>query len=91
MDRTLAMLAGAGIGVGLMYLLDPQNGAKRRSMIRDRTVSTIHKTGDAVGKAGRDLRNRTRGIAERAMSNFRKEEGRPVGNRLPIDPGIPRI
>jgi hypothetical protein len=91
MDRTLAMLAGAGLGVGLMYLLDPQNGAKRRTMIRDRTVSTIHKTGDAVGRAGRDLGHQTREIAHRAMSNFRRNAHRPVDRNIPLDPGVPRI
>jgi hypothetical protein len=94
LERTMAVLAGASIGVGLMYLLDPQSGAQRRKMIRDRTASTIHSTGDAVGKAGRDLRNRTRGIAERAMSNFRRETPRPVDRRnepLSLDNSTPRI
>jgi hypothetical protein len=33
MDRALSMLTGVGLGAGLMYLLDPQMGRRRRALL----------------------------------------------------------
>ena len=54
-------LAGAGIGAACMYLIDPNSGARRRALIRDRTSRVSHKTADGLDAAARDLVNRTYG------------------------------
>ena len=37
MSRNLLFLSGLGVGLGLMYLLDPNQGARRRALLRDRS------------------------------------------------------
>jgi hypothetical protein len=47
--RTLTFIGGVGIGMGLMYLLDPDRGSYRRSRIKEAAVQGVQKTGDAIG------------------------------------------
>jgi hypothetical protein len=57
------MLLGAiGVGAGLMYVLDPERGGRRRGLFRDKAVSAINKTGDALGTTSRDIANRAAGL-----------------------------
>jgi len=63
MDRALTLLAGAGLGVGLMYVLDPQAGRRRRALARDKMMRLAHETQDAAGVVARDMRNRAQGLA----------------------------
>jgi hypothetical protein len=62
------MLAGAGIGAGLMYLLDPQLGRRRRALARDKAVSLAHQAQEAAEVVGRDMSNRARGLAAGDLS-----------------------
>jgi hypothetical protein len=59
-------ILGAGIGMTLMYLLDPGRGARRRALIRDKMVRVSRKTRDAAGATARDIANRTAGARARA-------------------------
>src|SRR6476646_2383946 len=52
---------GAGIGAGLMFLLDPQMGKRRRAVLRDKTYSLARHASAAVDRTARDLKNRTYG------------------------------
>jgi len=48
-----------------MYFLDPDQGRRRRAMVRDQMVHAAHKTGDAVDATSRDIANRAKGaVAE---------------------------
>jgi hypothetical protein len=69
--KGLLMLGCVGLGVGLMYLLDPNGGTRRRALVRDKTRSYWQKTGDLIGKTARDARNRTRGILWEAGTQLR--------------------
>jgi hypothetical protein len=51
--RSLTFIGGVGIGMGLMFLFDPERGSHRRAMIRDAVVHSLHKTGDAIGVISR--------------------------------------
>jgi uncharacterized membrane protein len=62
MDKGLAMMVGAGVGAGLMYLYDPQMGRRRRAVTRDKLVSFGHRIDDAIEVTSRDLTNRTVGL-----------------------------
>ena len=73
-NRTSALIGGLGIGAGLMYLLDPDAGARRRALLRDQALCAWHKTGEALGKTGRDLGHRASGIGARARGVFRHDE-----------------
>ena len=75
-------LLGAGIGMTLMYLLDPARGARRRSLIRDKMVRVSRKTRDAAGATARDMANRTAGVRARAV---RIATGRPVDDDVLVE------
>jgi hypothetical protein len=58
----LTLLAGMAIGAALMYLLDPEQGGRRRSLLRDKFVALSNDAADVLGKTSRDLRNRAQGV-----------------------------
>jgi uncharacterized membrane protein len=58
-----------GIGAGLMYFLDPQNGRRRRALLRDQTTHLRRLARDACRVTGRDIAGRAAGI--RASINRR--------------------
>lgn len=65
---------GAGLGAGLMYLLDPQNGARRLALARDKAAHALRKGGRAALRTTKDLGNRTRGLVAEAGSRLRPGE-----------------
>jgi hypothetical protein len=68
------ILAGAAVGAGLMYLLDPQGGRRRRAVLRDQLVSAAHKTSDAVDATSRDMTNRARGVVAELRDRFSRDD-----------------
>ncbi len=65
---------GAGLGAGLMYLLDPQGGRGRRAMARDKSVSALKKGGAAAAKTSRHLGNKTKGLIAEAGTKLRDSD-----------------
>ena len=62
-NRSLALLAGMGIGAALMYFLDPDRGARRRSVAVDRAARLLRRRGrDAIG-AAQNAKNHALGAA----------------------------
>ncbi len=59
------LLGGVGLGAGLMFLLDPDQGRRRRALMRDKAVHSVNVTGTALRKTSRDVGNRARGLAAR--------------------------
>ena len=72
MDRN-ALLAGAGLGALLMFIADPDRGARRRALVRDKAVRGTRVGGRAIAATAADLANRTRGIAAEARGALRRE------------------
>ena len=68
------LIRGAGIGAALMYFFDPERGARRRAMARDKLNRAAHLTGDSLGTTARDFANRARGVAAGARSLARPED-----------------
>lgn len=68
------LVAGVVVGASAMYLLDPDRGARRRSLLRDRGVHAGHTIGRQVSAAARDTRNRTAGLAARLEDRFRRDQ-----------------
>lgn len=67
-------------GAGLMYLLDPQRGRRRRAQIRDRAAHLRKEANDMLDTTSRDLRHRAEGLASKAkLSNLR---GRKVSEHV---------
>src|SRR5690625_7569151 len=85
------LVGGIVLGAGLMYLLDPERGRRRRAMVRDQMVSSWGDLDDAVDTAARDLKNRARGVVaetrsrltpDRVTDEVLKEGGRALIGRV---------
>lgn len=60
--RLGSLLVGLGLGAGVMYLMDPERGVRRRAMLRAQALHyRLHGT-DVVSKRSRHLRNRAKGV-----------------------------
>ncbi len=73
MARPLSWLAGASLGAGLMYYLDPERGHRRRSLLRDQTRHSMGKANQAAMLAARDAANRVYGRIAEAASSLRRK------------------
>lgn len=62
----MGLLVGAGVGVGLMYLFDPNRGRARRDELEGRAKRLCHETGHAVETLAHDIQNRLGGSAAEA-------------------------
>jgi len=69
MDRN-ALLAGAGLGAVLMFMSDPDRGARRRALVRDKAVHGARVGRRAIAATATDLANRTRGVAANAWGGI---------------------
>ena len=78
MDRRMLALASLGIGAGVMFFADPQEGKRRRARVRDAVVHASHTVQEAACTTSHDVENRLAGLAARAAA--------PVGGRpVPSD------
>lgn len=84
---SLDALLGAAAGAGLMYMLDPQRGRRRRALVRDQAISALTKLDDAIGVLSRDLRNRTQG----ALAETRSFSSNLIGESAPDDLLVARV
>lgn len=73
---------GAAVGAGVMCLLDPGRGARRRALVRDQVVRASHKTADGLDVLSRDVANRARGVAAEAWGAM---HGDHVGTRKLVE------
>lgn len=80
MRNDVALLAGVAIGAGAMFLLDPDRGARRRALIRDKAARAANKSSDGLDALTRDLANRTRGAATNVRGAF--DRFTPDGRKL---------
>jgi len=74
MNTGLKYLSAAGLGAGLMYLVDPNRGKRRRALIANKITHAAKVAGDATGKTGRDLRNHLHGLVAEIESLFQSAE-----------------
>ncbi len=74
MNYTNTFIAGALLGAGIMYLLDPDRGRRRRALVKDQLEHGGRKLADsAVGRA-EHVRNRAKGLAHEAKQQLREDE-----------------
>ncbi len=74
MDRQQSLINGMLIGAGLMYLLDPVKGDRRRALLRDQLVHAANQLGDALDTSVRDLQHRSYGVVAETRGRLRSEE-----------------
>ncbi len=72
-SKVLWSVGAAALGAGLMALLDPQSGKRRRAVLRDRSARAARKLGETAGKKWRDLANRGTGAVAK-VQRLRKDE-----------------
>ena len=70
MHKATIALTSLGMGAGLMYLADPQEGRRRRARLRDAVVHTAHTVQAAANTASRDVEQRVVGVAARARASL---------------------
>jgi uncharacterized membrane protein len=75
------VLTGLGMGAGLMYLLDPTGGRRRRALVRDRLTRSLRVLGNAAGATGRDVSHRAAGLTASLRSSARA----PVDDRILVE------
>jgi osmotically-inducible protein OsmY len=69
-----AALACLALGVGAMYFLDPRDGARRRSVCRDKFLSAFGRMATQLEKQGRNIWNRANGMMHEARSGISREQ-----------------
>ncbi len=70
----LGVLGTAGLGAGLMFLLDPDMGGRRRAILRDKLISLGRLAAWAADKTSRDVKNRFYGTVASTKSRFTDED-----------------
>jgi hypothetical protein len=78
----LLALLGAAAGAGLMFVLDPERGRRRRALIRDKVTSMARRTGDAVDGQSRHVVNRARGLVIEMRSRLPGTKPEPGGGSM---------
>ncbi|MGE5206772.1 MAG: SRPBCC family protein [Chlamydiota bacterium] len=68
LEKALIFAGGLSLGARLMYMLDPDQGRRRRAMARDRAVWLAHQAELTIDRGVRDLFNRAQGAADETFS-----------------------
>jgi uncharacterized membrane protein len=74
MNERYLLLTGAALGAGVMYLLDPISGKRRRAFTRDKMTHLAKEADRVVGQTGHDLRNRYEGAVADAKGLWTQED-----------------
>ncbi len=78
--QTTWLLGGLGLGVGLMYLLDPEKGAERRDVVRGFMEDYGRQTGGFFDDTKQTLGRQAQATLARTRAPFRRQPG--LGERL---------
>lgn len=69
-----ALASGLAAGAGLMFLLDPARGRRRRKLVRDKVRHEAHAVSEIVQKAQRDVEHRAQGVVSEVRARLHTEE-----------------
>ena len=69
------LLAFAAAAAAVTYFFDPQNGARRRNVTRDRVLAFFRQSGRKAGGAGRSVASEAYGLKQKAV--HMKDEAKP--------------
>src|SRR5438270_6518821 len=70
MSHFRSLITGFGLGAGLMYLVDPDLGKRRRSLVIDQFNHVLHEINDAAEATLRDIGNRAYGTFAEVRETF---------------------
>jgi uncharacterized membrane protein len=82
MNSRGSLLAAMSAGAGLAYLLDPDRGARRRALIRDKVSHASSATRHAIEATTHDAKHRTYGAAASLRQSLRRTV---VGDEVVIE------
>jgi hypothetical protein len=71
---TRDLMTGAAVGAALLFVLDPNRGAKRRAMLRDKLVRAGRVAAEGAGTTARDMSNRARAVAASVRGRFSDDD-----------------
>jgi len=72
--KDLVMLGCVGLGLGLMYILDPKSGQERRALLSDLVRSYLPSADNSTNKTARHANNHTRGPASESRTRYREAD-----------------
>jgi BON domain-containing protein len=81
MNKLLVSLASAGTGAGMMYMLDPHEGRRRRARLRKAVVHATRTATAVTTMTSRDVEHRLAGVAARVRHRL-AEEPEPIDDVL---------
>jgi hypothetical protein len=74
----LTLLGGLGAGMALMFFFDPEQGRRRRALLRDRLTRWTNQLSRMLSGRAVDLQNRTAGLAHTVRSaTSGRDDSRP--------------
>ena len=68
------LLAGAGVGAALAFMLDPDRGRRRRALVRNKMARVARVAREELDATSRDLSNRARGIVATTAPRFSTDQ-----------------
>ena len=74
------ILLGIALGAGSAFFLDPQQGRRRRALLRDRMARTTREAREFGDAAARDLRGRAQGLSTQLRAQARSLRGAPASD-----------
>jgi len=77
MHRAMWLVGGIGLGTGLMYLLDPAQGQRRRSRMQSRARRARYRFEDALDRSATSLGSRAHDLATTSRGWLRRAEEAP--------------
>lgn len=69
--KGLLMLGCTGLGAGMMYVLDPRVGRRRRALVRHKAQTYWHRIGKFISQTVRDARQHTYGLIAETQTQLR--------------------
>jgi osmotically-inducible protein OsmY len=69
--KGILMLGCTGLGAGMMYVLDPRLGRRRRALVRDKAQAYWRRMGKFISQTARDARQRTYGLIAETQTQIR--------------------
>jgi gas vesicle protein len=79
---TAGAVGALALGAGLMFLLDPSQGRRRRALIRDKAVSAARQTQRYVQQKGRHWSNKAQGLAAETSSLASQAKEKLTGSNM---------
>ncbi len=66
----MTTMGALALGAGIMYIMDPASGRRRRALVRDKATHYAHEASDTLSGKAHDLSNRARGIYARGKRHL---------------------